>query len=145
MHSSSKSSSRHRSSSIKREKEKDFNSNTLTVLVSFFFGFVNWTLYWRSPCPGICFKGDHSTKHPSSVMLLTLGAAKKKCIFRRRRRWWWCKECIYFVLCSTLPLVKCGLLSKMQSMIETYRFIILLWKKKIMNNRAKNGKNYIFF
>ena len=82
------------------------NSIQLTVLVSFSFGFVNWTLYWRSPCPGICFKGDHSTKHPSSVMLLTLGAAKmkkKKCIFRPR---WWCKECIYFVLWAPPLLFK---------------------------------------
>ena len=70
-----------------QEQHQKRNSIQLTVLVSFSFGFVNWTLYWRSPCPGICFKGDHSTKHPSSVMLLTLGAAKmkkKKCIFRPR-------------------------------------------------------------
>ena len=67
-------------------------NSKLTVLVSFSFCFVNWTLYWRSPCPGICFKGDHSTKHPSSVMLLTLGAAKKEEVHFRLMPY----RCIYF-------------------------------------------------
>ena len=119
------------------------NSIQLTVLVSFSFGFVNWTLYWRSPCPGICFKGDHSTKHPSSVMLLTLGAAKmkkKKCIFRPR---WWCKECIYYFVLWAPPLLFKNVVGflKIHDINVSIRFKICT----SCCRRAKRGDNSILW